>query len=336
MAKPGTIRRYGKQVVKPKGDRLFAELPQTPVRPRRTRQSIAAGTYTTGAAEDEVDVIVEKLAKDLSAVIIHDENTPPPEDIPSDTEASPQPCSFPQTPRRRQPTQRTPQTRTAATTPPRSPSLSPSQQIRDEVDHNASEEAEEDEYEEEPTLRILSWSEVCPLGDRIVKIAEASYAEVYRVTNERGTSIIKVIRMESPIKPQTKQQQNARLVDELPHFEADLVGELKISQLLADIPGFVMYKERYIVQGKTSRQLLETHQAFQRKIKRKDPGRLQFYPSPSRYLDDTKFLVVELGDAGTALEDFDVVSSDQMFDIFLHCAIALARAEARVEFEVSQ
>ncbi|KXJ94459.1 hypothetical protein Micbo1qcDRAFT_159623, partial [Microdochium bolleyi] len=139
--------------------------------------------------------------------------------------------------------------------------------------------------------------------------------------------------MESPIKAQTKQQQNAGLVDELPHSESDLVGELRISQLLADIPGFVMYKERYIVQGKTSRQLLETHQSFQKRIKRKDPGRLQFYPSPSRYLDDTKFLVVELGDAGVALEDFDLTSSDQLFDIFIHCAIALARAEARVEFE---
>ncbi len=35
-------------------------------------------------------------------------------------------------------------------------------------------------------LRVLTWDDICPFGDRIEKIAEASYAEVYRVSNERG------------------------------------------------------------------------------------------------------------------------------------------------------
>ncbi len=65
---------------------------------------------------------------------------------------------------------------------------------------------------------------------------------------------------------------------------------------------------------------------FRCKIKRRDPDSLQFYPSPSRYLDDTAFLVVELGDAGIALEDFELVTSDQLWDIFLQVANALARA----------
>jgi serine/threonine-protein kinase haspin len=183
-------------------------------------------------------------------------------------------------------------------------------------------------------LRILTWDDVCPFGSRIVKIAEASYAEVYRISNDRGTSIIKVIRLESPIKPQTKAQERSGLVDEEPHCEDDLAGEIKISEWLADIPGFVVYKERYIVRGKAPKSLLETHQTFQRRVKRQDPDRLQFYPSPSRYLDDTRFLVVELGDAGTALEDFHLESIDQLWDIFFHTAIALARAEDLVNFEV--
>lgn len=184
-------------------------------------------------------------------------------------------------------------------------------------------------------LRVLQWEDVCPIGDRVEKIAEASYAEVYRISNERGTSIIKVIRLESPIKPQTKAQQKSRLVDEEPHSEDDLAGELRISELVADIPGFVIYKEKYLVEGKTTPALLETHQVFQRRAKRKDPGRLQFYPSPSRYLKDTRFLVVELGDAGTALEDLEINSVDQMWDIFLGVAVALARAENLIRFEVS-
>lgn len=190
------------------------------------------------------------------------------------------------------------------------------------------------QLQEQDQLRVLTWEDVCPPGDHIEKIAEASYAEVYRITNDRGTSIIKVIRLASPIKPQTKAQQKSGLVDEDPHCEDDLAGELQISELLADIPGFVVYKEKYIVQGKTTPALLDTHQTFHRKVKRKDPDRLQFYPSPSRYLTDTKFLVIELGDAGVALEDLGIVSVDQIWDVFLGVAIALARAENLVQFEV--
>ncbi|CAK7226583.1 hypothetical protein SBRCBS47491_006281 [Sporothrix bragantina] len=182
-------------------------------------------------------------------------------------------------------------------------------------------------------LRVLTWADMCPPGDRIEKIAEASYAEVYRVTNKRGTSIIKAIRLASPIKPQTKAQVRSGLVDEEPHDEEDLRGELTISEWLADIPGFVVYKERYIVRGKAPKDLLETHQTFHRRAKRQDPDRLQFYPSPSRYLDDTRFLVIELGDAGRALEDVVLESVSQLWDVFLHVAIALARAEDQINFE---
>ncbi|CAK7266119.1 hypothetical protein SEPCBS57363_001934 [Sporothrix epigloea] len=182
-------------------------------------------------------------------------------------------------------------------------------------------------------LRVLSWADMCPPGDRIEKIAEASYAEVYRVTNERGTSIIKAIRLTSPIRPQTKAQLRSGLVDEEPHNEEDLRGELTISEWLADIPGFVVYKERYIVRGKAPKDLLETHQTFHRRAKRQDPGRLQFYPSPSRYLEDTRFLVIELGDAGQSLENVVLDSIWQVWDVFLHVAIALARAEDEINFE---
>lgn len=209
--------------------------------------------------------------------------------------------------------------------PPKTPKRLDESRVR--VTDSAASDTHED-------VRVLSWEDVCPVGDRIEKIAEASYAEVYRITNERGTSIIKVIRLESPIKPQTKAQEKSGLVDEEPRYEEDMAGELQISELLADIPGFVIYKERYTVQGKTTPGLLETHQTFHRKMKRKDPDRLQFYPSPSRYLNETKFLVVELGDAGTALEDLDILTTDQIWDIFLHVAVALARAENLIRFEV--
>lgn len=325
MSKSSTVRGYGKQSKKPKHNRLFAELPQTPI---RKKQPPPAKDPISCDGENQN---VEKLAQDFSAIEINDDENPealePVKPARGDestrryrtrrSEAAPQ--LIPETP-----TLETPKQKEIRT--PEEPAV---------VSEERSDDDAQEEAQDSGELQVLSWSEVCPPGDRIVKIAEASYAEVYRVTNERGTSIIKVIRMESAIRAQTKAQEKAGLVDEEPHSEADLLGELQISEWLADIPGFVVYKERYIVEGRSCRELLDTHQAFHRRLKRQDPDRLQFYPSPSRYLDGTRFLVVELGDAGTALEDFQLEHTDQVWDIFFHVAIALARAEAQLEFEVS-
>lgn len=340
MSKPSAVRKYGKQSRKAKCDRLFAELPQTPVR-HAAAAARAAATKVAAAREQEViDDLTEKVIN-ITLEGDQDENA---------TEPSPE------KPVRRSPIRRQRRPKSPEPAPVREPTPEPYEPpIEQDTEQDQQEEELEEEQEEhdgsaeleehgaaaeheesvvDDGLRVLSWADVCPAGDQITKIAEASYAEVYRVTNERGISIIKVIRMDSPIKAQTKAQERSGLVDEEPRPEADLAGELRISEWLADIPGFVVYKERYVVRGKACRELLETHQAFHRRAKRKDPNRLQYYPSPSRYLDDTKFLVVELGDAGTALEDFELRSADQLWDIFFHVAIALARAEAQIEFEV--
>ncbi|KAI0816408.1 hypothetical protein GGR55DRAFT_234593 [Xylaria sp. FL0064] len=313
MSKSNAVRRYGKRSKKPQAaGRLFVELPQTPIR-----------TMKTAPVDEHVsddDKLVATLTRGLFMIKIQDENVEPTE--------SPSPLRR----RTRQSVLLDPPEN--KTIKPLTPSTSLPSSLASEISEEEQEPSSESSLSVElKELQVLSWAEVCPPGDSIVKIAEASYAEVYRVTNERGTSIIKVIRMASPIKPQTKTQQKSGLVDEESHGESDLQGELQISEWVADIPGFVVYKERYIVQGKACRELLTTHQAFHKKIKRHDPDRLQFYPSPSRYLDDTKFLVVELGDAGTALEDFELATADQLWDIFFHVAIALARAEARIQFE---
>ncbi|SPJ80320.1 uncharacterized protein FTOL_08712 [Fusarium torulosum] len=319
MARTTAVKKYGKQAKRSKAERLFAELPQSPVRPKKEPdakkdsvslitekvssitidEKLAAKSRTrpskkTTNSIKETTIEIDHAKEDQSLKIFEDEDVPKAEEAVSE------------------------------------PSLD-----EDELSRlvKAQIASEAEEAAQEAQLRTLTWDDVCPPGDQIVKIAEASYAEVYRVTNDRGTSIIKVIRLPSPIKPQTKAQIRSGLVDEEPHPEEDIKGELQISEWLADIPGFVVYKERYVVQGKTTKELLETHQSFQKKMKRQDPDRAQFYPSPSRYLDDTRFLVVELGDAGTSLEDWKLTSESQLWDIFFLQAIALARAEDLVMFE---
>ncbi|KAK3302213.1 uncharacterized protein B0T15DRAFT_296632 [Chaetomium strumarium] len=312
MSRTTTTRKYGKSSRKERADELFAQLPGTPIKmttespPEGTSRATRHGGVMHTRPDVDVDVQdpVCKLSEQLQATRL-DTIAPPAEE------------------RNRSMSSR------ILTEAMRDNGLGE----QSEIVEQRSFRGEDEEDKESCHDVVLVWDDVCPAANGIEKIAEASYAEVYRVSNEHGTSVIKVIRLESPIRPQTKAQQRSGLVDEEPHSEEDMRGELSISEWLSDIPGFVVYKERYVVKGKAPKALLETHQAFHRRMKRKDPDRLQFYPSPSRYLDETRFLVVELGDAGTALEDFEVTSISQVWDVFLHTALALARAEALIEFE---
>ncbi|KAM0370457.1 hypothetical protein ACHAPY_010533 [Fusarium culmorum] len=330
MSRTTTVRKYGKQAKRSKAERLFAELPQSPIR--------LPPKGDPDTKEDSISLITEKVSK-----INIEENTTTKRKARSSkkvTEAVPEaPIEITEV---KEDKDDTALEKEHTLEPEKDepeleePALSNSPTEEDdefELSRLVQVQIAEEEAVHNPQLRTLTWDDVCLPGDKIEKIAEASYAEVYRVTNDRGTSIIKVIRLPSAIKPQTKAQVKSGLVDEEPHPEEDIKGELQISEWLADIPGFVVYKERYVVQGKTTKQLLETHQSFQKKMKRQDPGRAQFYPSPSRYLDDTRFLVVELGDAGTSLEDWKLTTESQLWDIFFLQAIALARAEDLVMFE---
>ncbi|GKT53214.1 haspin protein kinase [Colletotrichum tofieldiae] len=318
MARTTAARTYGKTTTRAKARRLFAELPQSPL-----RKPNGAISVTT----DDESLI--KITEKLHTVEIGNDSDSSEDELSRDFSSTV--ASLPKPERTASPkrvAKETPKTTRSATSIVKGSLPTPASKVE-----TPETRVYESPVQPQPDYRVLTWEEVCPPGDTIEKIAEASYAEVYRVRNERGTSIIKCIRLESPIKAQTKAQERSGLVDEEPHSEDDMRGELRISEWLADIPGFVIYKERYLVKGKAPKCLLETHQSFHRKMKRKDPDRLQFYPSPSRYLADTTFLVVELGDAGTALEDFELANSSQLWDIFLHVAIALARAEDLACFE---
>ncbi|KAH6998593.1 hypothetical protein BKA56DRAFT_665165 [Ilyonectria sp. MPI-CAGE-AT-0026] len=325
MSRSTAARKYGKPSKKSKAERLFAELPQSPV--RRQPESNTKKDQLESLTERVSSLKIEEVPSlrrsprksNKVSLIIEDQLI---EDQPVEDQPIEATCEEEDQATYEPDTDETPQTEVPE----------PAPEVQPPVNENDGEPVPEDE-QLGTSLRTLTWDDVCPPGDRIDKIAEASYAEVYRVTNDRGTSIIKVIRLPSPIKPQTKAQVKSGLVDEEPHSEEDVQGELRISEWLADIPGFVVYKERYVVQGKTTVELLETHQKFQKKMKRQDPDRAQFYPSPSRYVDGTRFLVVELGDAGKALEDWKLDTQAQLWDIFFLEAIALARAEDLAMFE---
>ena len=337
MPRPAVARQYGRKTTRTKAHRLFAELPQSPIR-KQTRQTDADGVDEITQKVAGVKLNEEKPLRRSPRKSVRAENVVSASD--TDIEATTAENNTAKDLALGESTsklsRKSPAIEGIGSPGVSSGALKDETKFGQEIEQVETHEAEESQASilEDDNLYHMTWEELCPSDSKIVKIAEASYAEVYRITNAQGTSIIKVIRLESPIRPQTKQQIKAGLIDEEPRSESDVQGELQISELLAGVPGFVIYKERYVVLGKTTKGLLETHQAYQRRMKRQDPGRAQFYPSPSRYLDETKFLVVELGDAGSALEDWKITTESQLWDIFFLEAIALARAEIECHFEV--
>lgn len=57
------------------------------------------------------------------------------------------------------------------------------------------------------------------------------------------------------------------------------------------------------------------------------------FPHPSRYHKDQLFLVIELGDAGKDLEHYELMTREELWDVFLGTAMALATGEDMFGFE---
>lgn len=181
-------------------------------------------------------------------------------------------------------------------------------------------------------LQMRSWAEIIDGELSIAKIAEASYAEVYRVTTEYGNSILKVMQLQVPSDPASMESYTTVAVK-------SIVAEMRIMNALTEIPGFVSFKDAHLVQGKPGTAISDAWAAYLRRYTDSDPDappRESYFPDPDSYLDQSVFLVIELGDAGEVLQRSRVNTRDKLFDIFLGITVALSRAEQESEFEVSK
>lgn len=169
-------------------------------------------------------------------------------------------------------------------------------------------------------LATKNWDDVLAPGSSIQKIAEASYAEVFRITNPVGSSILKLLRLKVPTDPTSKKSDTAIKVD-------TVVSEMRLMNALTEIPGFVNFKDAHIVEGKPPAAFVTAYEGHL------DAGGESYFPHPNKISKHAVFLAIELGDAGHVLEKYPIKNVDQLWDIFLGVVIALARAEIEHEFE---
>ncbi|KAH8805666.1 hypothetical protein F5884DRAFT_800175 [Xylogone sp. PMI_703] len=174
-------------------------------------------------------------------------------------------------------------------------------------------------------LHIRAWDELLPADVKIEKIAEASYAEVYRLSNEFGTSIIKVMQLKTPINGATDSESYTALDVE------SVVSEFRIMNAVTEIPGFVEFKDAHLVKGRPPSSISKAYYDF---ITSKAPKSYESsFPDPKSFNDESVFFFIELGDAGVVLDKVLLEDIDIVWDVLLGVIIALSRAELLLEFE---
>lgn len=169
-------------------------------------------------------------------------------------------------------------------------------------------------------MEIRKWIDILDEEWGLEKIAESSYAEVYKVSNSDGTSVLKVMALKPPTGPGSQRETSVDVTS--------VVSEVLIMDMMAEIPGFLEFKGAHVIEGKPPRAIKGAYDAHAAKNE-------TFFPQPSSYHKDQLFLALELGDAGTDIEHFKVATISQLWDIFFGIVIALSHGEELAGFEVS-
>ncbi|RAL16122.1 uncharacterized protein BO97DRAFT_403274 [Aspergillus homomorphus CBS 101889] len=172
----------------------------------------------------------------------------------------------------------------------------------------------------------------------VVKIAEGSYGEVYKLRLREevckkemsrsklarlkayGDGVFKVVPLRALSGPGSKKFTSIN----------EIVSEVKMLKYLDPIPGFARFREIHVVQGRFP----ESFQKAWDHYKKTKDDCLNPNPSSKRaYPDSQLWAIVEMDDAGCELEKFAWTSIFQIYDIFWGVAMALARAEEYALFE---
>ncbi|KAF1840084.1 uncharacterized protein K460DRAFT_202033 [Cucurbitaria berberidis CBS 394.84] len=204
------------------------------------------------------------------------------------------------------------------------------------------------------------WSAELEPHFEITKIAEASFSEVYRLSATSATngireeSVLKVVPLKTPPDAPLPSQLQTRAVrdregqaakemaereekDQWKSHVPDVLSEVKLLQNLNHIPGFTVFRDLTIVQGRPSSSF---NSAWTSWNKSRPRGKKSEFPDPSKkasYDDTQLWAIVEMQDAGTDCEKImelgGLGSIWEVWDVFWGVCLSVAKAEEACKFE---
>lgn len=188
---------------------------------------------------------------------------------------------------------------------------------------------------------IKTWHDEWTLHCNITKIAEGSFGSVFRMSDKEDlqeATIGKLI----PLRPKTgKGSRNTGFT-----YPTDAVNEIRLLETMSQVPGFVEFRGAEVLVGALPRCLKQEYLTYKATCKSKKGSFCE-----TVYPKNQMWLFIEMGDAGTELEDElspesetktlaegdeygqGSVSLQDVRDIFWGVAEALANGEEAQEFE---
>ncbi|KAJ5090212.1 hypothetical protein N7532_008896 [Penicillium argentinense] len=186
--------------------------------------------------------------------------------------------------------------------------------------------------------RFETWASRSANMFHVVKLAEGSYGEVYKLhlheegarpmvsksklakLKAYGDGVFKVVPLRAQSGPGSKKFTSIE----------EIVSEAKMLKYLDPIPGFARFREIHVVQGRFPESFQKAWDYYK---KTKDDCLNPNPASKKAYPDSQLWAIVEMDDAGRELEKFTWSSIFQIYDIFWGVAMALTRAEEYAMFE---
>lgn len=202
------------------------------------------------------------------------------------------------------------------------------------------------------------WSDQLSDHFSIVKIAEASFGEVYRLSlledmsgfSSSDESVFKIIALQPPALESSYQSPDesgsAPKGFENMSSPTDVANEVKLLQRMSSIPGFTNFRDVRVVQGRPPGPFIRAYEAYnsEQQARGKEAS---IFPDPAEqasYSQNQLWAVIEMQDAGLDLERFLETPSSQsptyqstsiftVWDIFWQVVLSLAKGEEGAQFE---
>ena len=188
---------------------------------------------------------------------------------------------------------------------------------------------------------IQGWYEEWTMHCNVTKIAEGSFGSVFKMSDKEGLQEPTIGKL-MPLRP--KSGKGSRK-PEYTHI-MDAVGEIRLLETMSQVPGFVEFRSAEVLVGELPKPLKREYRTYKARCKSNKGSFCEL-----RYPDDQTWVFIEMGNAGTELEDALLPESEENMildkdgrgqwtlgvqhvrDIFWGVAEALANGEEAQEFE---
>jgi serine/threonine-protein kinase haspin len=203
-----------------------------------------------------------------------------------------------------------------------------------------------------------AWADSLNKFFHVIKIAEASYGEVFRLSVLPGVatsfskgeeSVLKLIALKAP--PSAMETATHKRKQAAMSVVEHVASEVRMLRRMSPVPGFTNFRDIKVVQGRLPAQFVAAWKHYDQNVKK------SLFPDPSKkasYDETQLWAVVEMQDAGTDLEGllelepiYDPEDIEEecpiphwrqinvwaAWDIFWSTAFAVAKGEGFAEFE---